>query len=628
MTVQSELTALHAPSTSRDRDYRAFTTCMEPVPWLSTVDDQLSSWLRQKKWDVDVNADGTQVAADGRAAISVRRHHTGHERALQVVLEEDNGAGHWTTRVTAVERERGGGWVSLDVHSADRQFVRVPRLARFLTEALHLHDGSWELRDAPRVVHADQIDELVALLTHPERRGAVFVAGTDTQLDFAAFRSRVQIWGREVVGLGHVVVLDPDATAAMQSTLGRAWSTQAWTVRTYLPRLDLEQPSTAHQHRTLGTHRLAQDRDGYLTTLLGGFARSTVARHSTPPPLVSWQRTFDRLDNAAIAEAMNATVVAPPAQAIAAAPADTVAVSDSVVVELVREDQVVASSVGAEAETFLAELDRVRQMLGVPDLSDETLRRLVEQAAAPRVDTFAQEQAARRIDKLQREKDELQQQLDQVKDELEIEQLEHDDTREEAERHADRSTWLGKELAAAGKHELAHAVTPDDAIANRPSSFEDLLARAPELADLGVVITADEDTVRSLDARDSTGAACRTAWDSLLALADYVRAQRAGDCTGNVHQYLLKTPNGYRGMPPKKHSWTETATTMNQYGETRELPVPTDVDPSGCATMRAHFKLARIGMVSPRLYYLDDVAGSGKVFVGYIGPHLKNTQSN
>lgn len=335
---------------------------------------------------------------------------------------------------------------------------------------------------------------------------------------------------------------------------------------------------------------------------------------------MSWQRTFDRLDNAVIAEAMNATVDTPAAVIRVTAPAPTA---------VVEEDVAGAQPlVGAEAETLLLELDRVRQVLGLPDLTDETLRRIVEQAAAPRVDTSAQERAAARIDQLQRDKDDLQQLLDETNEELLLEQVEHLETREDAERHADRSTWLGKQLAAAGQHDIAYAATPEDAVMNRPGSFHELLGRISELADLGVVITADEDTVRDLDAVDSSGQACRTAWDSLLVLADYVRAKQAGDCPGNVHQYLLNTPNGYRGMPPKKHSWTETATTMNQFGDDRDLPVPTAVNPSGSATMRAHFKLARIGVTSPRLYYLDDFASTGSVYVGYIGPHLKNTQSN
>lgn len=67
---------------------------------------------------------------------------------------------------------------------------------------------------------------------------------------------------------------------------------------------------------------------------------------------------------------------------------------------------------------------------------------------------------------------------------------------------------------------------------------------------------------------------------------------------------------------------------MNQYGADRIFPVPTSVDPSGTAMMTAHFKLAVIGRFTPRLYYLDRVRQDGKVYIGYIGRHLRNTQTN
>ena len=44
--------------------------------------------------------------------------------------------------------------------------------------------------------------------------------------------------------------------------------------------------------------------------------------------------------------------------------------------------------------------------------------------------------------------------------------------------------------------------------------------------------------------------------------------------------------------------------------------------------MTAHFKLAVIGRFTPRLYYLDRVRQDGKVYIGYIGRHLRNTQTN
>lgn len=110
MTVHVDLGEQRAASPSRGRDYRAFTTCIEPAPWLPALAGQVASWLRQKNWDVDVNADGVHWAPDGHGSLSIRHHKHGQERALQAVLEEENPSGHWTTRVTAVENERSGGW--------------------------------------------------------------------------------------------------------------------------------------------------------------------------------------------------------------------------------------------------------------------------------------------------------------------------------------------------------------------------------------------------------------------------------------------------------------------------------------------------------------------------------------
>ena len=67
---------------------------------------------------------------------------------------------------------------------------------------------------------------------------------------------------------------------------------------------------------------------------------------------------------------------------------------------------------------------------------------------------------------------------------------------------------------------------------------------------------------------------------------------------------------------------------MRRFGDERVFPVPTTVSPDGLAVMAAHFKLGRLGRIDPRLHYLDDSAGTGKVYVGYIGEHLTNTHTN
>lgn len=44
--------------------------------------------------------------------------------------------------------------------------------------------------------------------------------------------------------------------------------------------------------------------------------------------------------------------------------------------------------------------------------------------------------------------------------------------------------------------------------------------------------------------------------------------------------------------------------------------------------MLAHFKIASIATISPRIYGYDNWTADGKVYVGYIGRHLTYTMTN
>lgn len=45
--------------------------------------------------------------------------------------------------------------------------------------------------------------------------------------------------------------------------------------------------------------------------------------------------------------------------------------------------------------------------------------------------------------------------------------------------------------------------------------------------------------------------------------------------------------------------------------------------------MESHVKIDSAGATSPRVHFFDDTAGeTGKVVVGYVGRHLRNTKTN
>ncbi|MFM8795082.1 MAG: tetratricopeptide repeat protein [Acidimicrobiales bacterium] len=60
----------------------------------------------------------------------------------------------------------------------------------------------------------------------------------------------------------------------------------------------------------------------------------------------------------------------------------------------------------------------------------------------------------------------------------------------------------------------------------------------------------------------------------------------------------------------------------------RTFPVPRTVDPSSRIYMPAHFKLPGTFPNVPRIHFtLDGLSSTGKVWVGYVGPHLENSRS-
>lgn len=191
----------------------------------------------------------------------------------------------------------------------------------------------------------------------------------------------------------------------------------------------------------------------------------------------------------------------------------------------------------------------------------------------------------------------------------------------------EENDYLRKRLAEAKDYEGAHGFVPKH---ERPKvveaqNFDEVSQLIPELD--GVVFTGDVDKMLDLDPRDTVGTLARSTWKALLALQDYVRARNAGDWDAGITGYLENTPVGYTRFEPGRFAPVETRATMDQFGHYRVFPVPQEVDPSGRKTMAAHFKIGKLGSVSPRMHVLDCWTTHKNVIVGYIGPHLPNTQT-
>jgi len=597
--------------TSSSQDYRAFWTTDAPPGWTASVLSQAAGWLGPKfGGDVDLARDG--IVRGEAKRLEIRRHDHDSKHGVRFVMEEENRGGRFVTTLTSVEADRGGGWVSLDVLSDAGSFVNRPRLAGYLLDVLELRDGT-RMTATPHRATAARVSDVIAALENPGRRGPILVAATDDKIPFDPFARLVDGWTSETVGLAQAYVLDPLASVELNARLGQRWGVPAWTIRTYLPGIDLSSPVGARANRILGTARLGNDRDKYLARLLGGVARSVIADRPAPPQWRSWQRTFVRVSTSAIAE--SATPRPGRSRREVAAPAP------------------VLPDLAPDVARLEAELERVRITLELADLSESALLEVLDAATSDRIEPESLRELREELDRQRRGAELTEKRLDASQ--LKLLVAEDDGRRAEAERERQerRARYLTKALVENNLASIAFGEVPEgdesvDDYGSEPVTYASLLERIGEFRDRGVVFTGDLKDVEGLELIDVEGKALTMAWTAVVSLCEYARAKKSDKYQGNVHKFLEDQLPGYRCYPLNQHAATETGFTKKQYKGTRRFPVPKEIDVSGLVDMYEHFKLARIDNLDQRMHYYDDTTGTGIIYIGYLGTHLVNAMTS
>ena len=227
--------------------------------------------------------------------------------------------------------------------------------------------------------------------------------------------------------------------------------------------------------------------------------------------------------------------------------------------------------------------------------------------------------------------DEMEFEYAQLREDLDSRSREVADAEAENGQLKDEVRRLRQVAIDNGNAALAYAVEPNDEW------------RAPEdLTSLALTISpgpdshpvtkhvefhGDLDEIESLERQSSAHLYATRCWEFVRTLYDYAELASSDRFSGGMREYLLSDQHDGYKVAPKRHAANESASTMNQFGDERVFPVPTQVSPDGRVEMKAHFKIDQSNTVAPRLYYHDDVRGSGKIYIGYIGPHLRNTKT-
>lgn len=238
------------------------------------------------------------------------------------------------------------------------------------------------------------------------------------------------------------------------------------------------------------------------------------------------------------------------------------------------------------------------------------------------------------IEEAQEELDHLNGQLSDAARELADARADAALAQEEANEHSSKLAFYRKQLIAARQFEALDGDLAQDHEWDTPGDLHEIAAilhddpRGARIRDY-VVFTGDLAALDAVAQRDTHGQYAAATWSFVHALHDFAQLRSTG-ASINVDMYLRNDElNGHK-VSAHRHALHESDTVHNREDlrRLREFPVPTTVDPGGKAFMESHFRVGSGDGFSPRMYYLDNTGDDGRVYVGYIGKHPKNSMTN
>jgi hypothetical protein len=598
---------------------------------------QLRSWLALQGYGSAPITPGVhEVTGHAQLVVTELAPHAG-SRSLRYRLTESAARGGWVTTVTVHGDGAADNWVWVDVSAPPSEprlaaayespakevdadgawWVGVPHLVREVLTAADACDGQLTLATQPVLVTADDVDSLISVICDPGRRGTALVAAPVPDVSGPRLIGQVARLTRECVGLAGIYVLDHEAAGKLEESFGPSHSVPPGAIRTFLPDADPASEVDARRHRVLLARTIAEQAPGKLAHLLGRAHRYRALSLPLPAHVAQVDRLLCREEPAAVLRAIQETPRGPSGRRPDDGPGGPVPagqVATSAVREVALTGELLTSLVGE----FQSRAD------GGPDDVSARYRELL---AEGRGVLRGHQEISRRFAVLQDMLEDAEDDRDYARARLEDEQLDHAQTQAEllnAKLELDRLRGV---LARAGRVDRTRAAL---AMARSPGSFAELLERLDEHMLSRVTFTGNPKPALELDDFDPLGTWAARTWDMLRVLDGYAAARHRGDFSKGVHAYLVHTPPGQPGYAPGAHATQESDFVEHspKLGKLRVLPVPEAVSPDGTILMSAHFKIARKGLISPRMYYYDDAGHTEKIYVGYIGKHLPNAHTN
>ena len=624
-----------------------------------------------------------------------------YRRQLLEVVNTSEQNDRWTTRMysmTATKESRYHQviWVEVIPPASSEEPAQRPNLVVDLVKSYDVHESGVSISDrVQNIVDEGQVDQLTDSIFNQQRRVAIVVAAPiSDENDCEAhdqWREVLNTLTDDSFGCASYFLLKPDVYDYFCQQVGDLKLEQGC-LRTYLPKVNLEDETDPKRHRILTSSTLYHGLDGKTKK----FRRELSQIIARTPCSYIWEKGLDgELKSAQ--DVLSKQRLEVPTFRLALAPevileeAEETETSVAKVVEHVVQT-VLASRKGEESDSKPHEQTAALQTPQVASDIQRTDRSRRPQWAAPLIELIRRfapmfdprthedmsdgvealsaglsvideryNDLAQKVHKLtqdfQGEKNRLQKEIDAYEALFEqaeedskaverVAELEEKIAEQERERSYERDE---RRKLEAENRKLQWQVSHPQVSAHDFVDTEQYLDEPPEdMATLfdwmteddmhrevrEYVVFCDPDRMCAaiLDLDDMSGNSRYAAdfWRFILVLRDYMRARKEIGFQGSVHDYLAESRGQYRIVSQARHSRTESETVRNNEKMCGEriFPVPTEVDPRGEVEMLAHFKTSHRDTNDPRMHYYVDTRYTHKVYIGYIGPHLTNTKTN
>lgn len=546
------------------------------------------------------------------------------ERQIQRLrLVEETNEARWVTTLswnyTTSNAGGGEGWLWVDLEHepvGGRPLKRPgsPRIVRELLAAGEAVDGGVPLTSEVWQVRAGQASELLRFVTSPTRHIPIIVFAYDPQRAYDQVKLANYL-ARDLAGVAAVFRLaDGQATERLSQLLPEGLAVFGGAMRTYLPGAGSRDDS-AIRHRVLGRASLVALGARAFPAVKDQILEFSV-RRGTPLPTLSARRSSNPVRPAKVAPATESAATA--VAGVLSVPRDWLQDRFRRVRRSLGKSEVLEQSSADQLTLFDSALDELIAAAQTPAQAE----------GQPGSDSFARELAEARADRellnqlLEAAQNELDQSTAELKDlgyELEAIELEATEAAEATDRAERRGRWLSRRLRDAGDPGFG----TDDSLPDAPPSVAEVVLLSRELLEW-LTVGPTDGTAAELDLQGSSQLYAIKSWSGLIALNAYAQARTEGRFGNSFYAWCQEAPAGEAAISAAAVSLVESETVATNPGlrRARVFPVPPEVEKSGSLYMPAHIKVVKRGWPCPRLHFHDDTAGTGKIYVGYLGEHL------